>query len=132
MADYNIILGTSTADSLIVSNTAGDDSLALLAGNDTVTGTGGIDITDAGTGNDLITQLGDYTGGTILGGDGNDTIYGAAKYDGSETDGGANNDSIALVNTSVTFTSATLSGGLANDTISVNAERSSEHLRLRR
>ena len=45
MADYNIILGV-TADSLIVSNTAGDDSLALLSGNDTVTGTGGIDISD--------------------------------------------------------------------------------------
>ena len=62
MADYNVILGTNTADNLIVSNTSGDDSLALLAGNDTVTGSGGIDIADLGDGNDLLTQPGDFTG----------------------------------------------------------------------
>ena len=79
MADYTTILGTSTADSLIVSNTSGDDSLALLTGNDTVTGSGGIDIVDLGSGNDLMTQPGDYTAGTILGGSGNDTIHTASS-----------------------------------------------------
>jgi Ca2+-binding RTX toxin-like protein len=120
MADYTTILGTSTADSLIVSNTSGDDSLALLTGNDTVTGSGGIDIVDLGSGNDLMTQPGDYTAGTILGGSGNDTIHTASKFSGSEADGGTNNDSIVLVK-NTTFSSATLSGGQANDTISVNS-----------
>ena len=96
MADYNVILGTNTADNLVVSNTSGTDSLAVLSGNDTVTGSGGIDIVDFGKGNDLLTTTGDYTGGTLLGGDGNDTIYTAAKFDGTEVDGGANNDSIRL------------------------------------
>ena len=120
MADYTTILGTSTADSLIVSNTSGDDSLALLTGNDTVTGSGGIDIVDLGSGNDLMTQPGDYTAGTILGGSGNDTIHTASKFSGSEADGGTNNDSIVLVK-NTTFSSASLSGGQANDTISVNS-----------
>ena len=96
MADYNVILGTNTADNLIVGNTSGDDSLALLSGNDTVTGSGGIDIVDLGSGNDLLTQPGAYTGGTVLGGKGNDTIYTADAFTSTEFDGGANNDSIAL------------------------------------
>ena len=62
MADYNVILGTNTADNLVVSNTSGTDSLAVLSGNDTVTGSGGIDIVDFGKGNDLLTTTGDYTG----------------------------------------------------------------------
>ena len=35
-------------------------------------------------------------------------------------DGGANNDSIRLARTTGTFTTSTLSGGLANDTIAIN------------
>ena len=66
MADYNVILGTNTADNLVVSNTSSTDSLAVLSGNDTVTGSGGIDIVDFGKGNDLLTTTGDYTGGTRL------------------------------------------------------------------
>ena len=86
MADYNVILGTNTADGLIVSNTSGDDSLALLAGNDTVTGSGGTDIVSLGSGNDLVTQPGDYSAGSIFGGEGNDTIQVNAKFNGSIID----------------------------------------------
>ena len=113
MADYNTILGTDTADNILTGNTSGDDSLALLAGNDTVTGSGGIDIVDLGTGNDRVTQAGNYTGGTILGGTGNDTFY--PGFNASLVDGGLNNDSIVLVKASVTLNHG---GGLApNDTI---------------
>jgi Ca2+-binding RTX toxin-like protein len=66
MADYNIVLGTNTADSVIVGSSSGDDSLALLAGNDTVTGSGTNDIISLGAGNDLVTQAGNYTGGSIF------------------------------------------------------------------
>jgi hypothetical protein len=121
MADYNVVLGSSTADSLIVSNTSGTDSLALLAGNDTVTGSGGIDVIDFGSGNDLLTQPGAYTGGTVLGGSGNDTIYSAAKASGTLFNGQSNNDSIDFSNSSATFSALTISGGLANDTITLKS-----------
>ena len=85
MADYTTILGTSTADSLIVSNTSGDDSLALLTGNDTVTGSGGIDIVDLGSGNDLMTS--GYTAGTILEVP-ETTPFTPPTSSGSEADGG--------------------------------------------
>ena len=119
MADYNVILGTNTADGLIVSNTSGEDSLALLAGNDTVTGSGGIDIVDFGSGNDLLTQPGAYTGGTLIGGTGNDTFYFGDKVSGTSADGGNNNDSIMLVKTTGTFSANTLAGALSNDTINI-------------
>jgi Ca2+-binding RTX toxin-like protein len=97
MADYNVTLGTNTADSLIVSNTAGtNDSLALLAGNDTVTGSASVDIIDFGLGNDQLTSPGDYTGGTILGGSGNDSFAFNGKVSGSLVDGQSNNDSLSI------------------------------------
>ena len=119
MADYNVILGTNTADNLIVSNTAGDDSLSLLSGNDTVTGSGGVDRAVLGSGNDLLTQPGDYTGGSIFGGSGNDTLSTASKFDDSAFEGESNNDFIELTKASTTFSGVTLSGGLANDTITL-------------
>ena len=119
MADYNVILGTNTADNLIVSNTAGDDSLSLLSGNDTVTGSGGVDRAVLGSGNDLLTQPGDYTGGSIFGGSGNDTLSTASKFDDSAFEGESNNDFIELTKGSTTFSGVTLSGGLANDTITL-------------
>ena len=117
MADYNVILGTNTADNLIVSNTTGDDSLVLLSGNDTVTGSGGIDIASMGQGNDLLTQPGDFTGSTVLGGDGNDTLSTSSEISNTIFKGEANNDSISLLKANATFTGVTLAGGLANDSI---------------
>ena len=112
MADYNVILGTDTADNILTGNTAGTDSLVLLAGNDTVTGSNGVDIVDLGKGNDLVTQPGAYTGGTILGGEGNDTFHTGSNFNGSQVDLGANNDSIAYRKSDGTLSSVTLAGGL--------------------
>jgi hypothetical protein len=121
MADYNVISGSSTNDSILVGNISGDDSVSLLAGNDTVTGSGVNDIVDFGSGNDLLTQPGAYSGGTVLGGSGNDVFVFANKASSSEFAGQADNDSLAFVNTSATFSAVTISGGLSNDSINLKS-----------
>ena len=67
-----------------------------------------------------MTRPGAYTGAPFSVGH-NDTVMLSEAVSGTDFDGGANNDSIALTNTSLTFSTNTIAGGLANDTISVTS-----------
>ena len=106
----------STPPGLVLTGTAGWDTLVGGAGNDTIDGLAGSDSITGGFGNDSI-DGGDeadpmmpWAGDTIDGGSGNDTILGGAGND--LVQGGVGNDSLAGESGN-----DQLQGGLGNDTL---------------
>lgn len=124
-------IGSSNADSIVVSTFNGKGSIAGGTGDDTITGGTGADTLDGGAGNDSL------TGGTgadsILGGDGNDILAdGAGDASADYFEGGAGNDAVTLVDgadtvsagdgddsvvTGTTATNLTLVMGAGNDSV---------------
>ncbi|MDM7947586.1 MAG: calcium-binding protein [Oceanibaculum nanhaiense] len=100
LALLNAATGEETVAGIIVSGTAGDDTLRGGDGDDLLTGGAGNDVLYGGAGNDTI--FGGSGNDTLFGEDGDDRLYGG---DGDDwLDGGAGND--------------TLTGGAGNDTLS--------------
>ncbi|NMG29533.1 calcium-binding protein [Aromatoleum evansii] len=102
---------------------SGFDALkaGLYSGNDTIDGTAGADLLDAGTGNDKV--YGEDGDDTIRGGAGNDQLFGGAGND--IIDGGAGNDKITDDAGHNTITdlegNANIVTGGGNDTITTGA-----------
>jgi Ca2+-binding RTX toxin-like protein len=122
--DMANIQGTSDNDSLV--DTAADDTIDGLGGNDSITSTlGGFDTIAGGTGNDTIfvsrSDSNAFGPITVDGGDGNDFIrFGDLKQYSAAVTGGAGSDRIEI-DTRTLGAYATIDAGADNDVIVLNA-----------
>jgi Ca2+-binding RTX toxin-like protein len=135
--DTSLYLSMNGGDDTAVGGLAGDLFLGM-DGNDSLSGGAGSDRLEGGDGQDSL--LGGTGIDTLLGGTGNDRLDGGADADsldggagddtlvgtlGTDTlSGGTENDGFVLDASSLTFGSATVSGGAGTDSVSFSALRS--------